>query len=135
MPTRSLVDPPTRPASTFALLVRGVVSAHVAVLVVQLALALAFIGGCGEAYVAHTIVAWLVGGLGIVQVLVLFGPATRNLYRAMAVAIVPAEAALIWLAQAGHTGAHVTLAMVVWTLSLAILIAAWGATWGRAARP
>jgi hypothetical protein len=123
-----------RRASRTALVVRWIVSAHVALLLLQLALAIAAVGGATAALRGHATNAGLVAAAGILQAIGVLGAGSARagwLLRTMALAIAVAEITQFYLGLSMGLALHVTVAMTVWALSLAIFIRAWTPGWTR----
>lgn len=115
-----------------AKLTRWVVAAHLLVLIVHIAAAIAYVTGValisGEAamaYLLHARLSWLVFALGIAQAVAVFNPALPRLhwmYRVFAVLVVIGEILELFAIPRGSLVNHVTVAMVVWGCSLALYV-------------
>jgi len=120
-------------ASRTALVVRWIVSAHVGLLLLQLVLAIAAVGGAA-AFQAHATNARLVAVSGIMQAIgvLAVGSARAGWFiKTMACAVAVGETTQLYLGLGGGMALHITLAMTVWALSLAIFIRAWTPGWTR----
>ena len=127
---------PAQAVSTYALLVRWVVTLHLLVFVAQLATAISFVAGVARALSPHMHNAWAAVALGVLQAaLLLRTPAARlrTPQRLMAIAIVIGEAAQIYFGTTLGLAVHVTTAMLLWAFSLVLAIKVWAPTWKLAA--
>jgi hypothetical protein len=123
-----------RKASRTALVVRWLVSVHIASLLLQLVSAIAAVGGAAAAFHTHATNARLVAVAGLLQaigVLSVGSPRAGWFVRTMAVAIPVVEAAQLYLGLGAGIAMHVTLAMVLWGFGLAIFIRVWAPSWTR----
>jgi hypothetical protein len=119
-------------ASRFGSLIRWTVSLHLAVLLAQLATALAFAAGFVGAGVPHLRNAWIAGGCGILQAVLIMSrrwPGASVAFRSMAVAVAIGEAVQIYLGLRGGLAWHVTLAMLIWAFGIALFIRVWTPGW------
>lgn len=117
--------------------VRLCVMLHVAAVAVQVAAAIAFVGGLGEMYELHRTNAWVVLGLGVVQAAAIIALAVRGMGRyftIMAVLIPLGEALQIHLGRGAETAWHVSLAMLIWAFSVALLIRVANPAWAPKAQ-
>lgn len=115
-----------------ARLTRWVVAAHLLVLIVHIAAAIAYVTGValisGEAamaYLLHARLSWLVFALGIVQAVAVFNPALPGLhwmYRAFVILVVIGEILELFVIPRGFVVYHVSVAMVVWGCALALYV-------------
>jgi hypothetical protein len=119
--------------SSGALAQRWIVTLHMAALAAQVVFALLFLGGRSEMVPLHSTNAWVVLGLGFAQGLSVVSswPSGGKFWKSAAVLVVLAEATQMYLGRAGSLAAHVTLGIVLWGLSLALLIQVWAPSWGR----
>jgi len=122
--------------STYALLIRWVVTLHLLVFVAQLATAISFVAGVARALSPHMHSAWAAVTLGLLQAGLLLSTAAarlRTAHRFMAIAIVLGEASQIYFGTTLGLAVHVTTAMLLWAFSLALAIKVWAPTWKLAA--
>ena len=119
--------------SRLALVVRWIVSAHAALLLLQLASAIVAVAGAATAFHTHAANARLVVAAGVLQAIAILsaGPRTGWFVRTMAVAVAAGEATQLYLRLGAGIPAHVTLAMTVWGMSLALFIRVWAPAWKR----
>ena len=109
----------------YAKATRWVAAAHVFALVVQLLLAITFVSGLGAAYPYHANTAWLVFALGVLQAGLMFNPAlprVHGMYLVFAALIALGEAAELFVVPRGQAAVHVTVAVLVWGLSVALYV-------------
>jgi hypothetical protein len=122
-----------RKASRVALVVRWIVSTHIALLLLQLVTAIA--GAAGFVAVLHThgTNARFVAASGVLQAIGLLsaGPRAGWFVRTMAVVVAASEAVQLYLGLRAGIPTHVTLAMIVWALSVALFIRVWAPPWTR----
>jgi hypothetical protein len=112
--------------------VRWSVSLHMLALALQLAAMLLFLSGFPQAFLVHSNNAWLVLMLGSLQLLTILAcrPARGDrFYTGLAIAVAALEAIEIELGRNGLRFAHLTLAMIIWGLSLTVLIRTRTASW------
>jgi hypothetical protein len=112
---------------------RWAVTAHFAALVAQFGLAVGLLAGhVGLAAHAHN--AWVVAGLGTLQGILLLavGPSAigRHFAAAVLLGIVVAIAQLR-IAWGFSTSVHVSLALLYWGISIAVLIKVWKPDWEK----
>jgi hypothetical protein len=134
MPNHTAVDIPSESVSAYALFVRWVVTLHLLALAAQLASAISFVGGLAEAGLLHIYNARLVGVFGLWQAVVLVSlPASRlrRAHRWMAVGVLLAEGLQLYFRIAHGFAIHVTIAILVWAMSVALSIKVWAPTWKR----
>jgi len=120
-------------ASRTALVVRWIVSAHIGVLLLQLVLAIAAVAGAAVFH-AHAMNARLVAASGVLQAIGVLAVSSARagwFIKTMAFAVAVGETTQLYLGLGGGMALHVTLAMTVWALSLAIFIRAWAPGWTR----
>lgn len=119
--------------SRLALVVRWVVSAHAALLLLQLASAIAAVAGAAAAFHTHAANSRLVVAAGVLQAIAILSAGSRTgwFVRTMAVAVAAGEATQVYLRLGAGISTHVTLAMLVWGLSLALFIRVWAPAWKR----
>jgi hypothetical protein len=121
-----------RKASRSALAVRWVVSAHLALLLVQFVAAIMAAAGMIAVFQVHTANARLVAVSSILQALgVLSAGSARAgwFVRSMSVAVALGACTQLYVGLGGGVPLHVTLAMVLWGLSIAIFIRVWQPGW------
>lgn len=109
---------------------------HVFVLLVQLSSAVAFVAGWIGALPTHSANAWLVVGSGALQgILIVPLPAARlsHLLRGMSIAVPLTELVQVHFGSSYGMGTHVTVALFIWALSLALFIKVWAPTWKQQA--
>jgi hypothetical protein len=125
-----------RPAdNACALFVRWVVSFHLAVLLLQLSTAVGFVAGWAGAIAPHAMNGWIVGTAGMVQAILIWrlrSARRRPVVRGIALAIPCVEVLQIYLGLGQGIGLHVTVAMIVWALALALFIQVWAPAWKHA---
>lgn len=129
--------------SGIAKMTRWIVAAHLLIVIVHMAAAIAYVTGvalvCGEAataYFLHARLAWVVLALGIVQALAVFNPALPALhwmYRVFVVLVVIGEVLELFVIPRGYVVYHVTVAMVVWGCALALYVRMLDPQWTAAA--
>jgi hypothetical protein len=115
-----------------AMLARWLAFSHLAAVLLQLALGVAFAGGWAAPIMYHAANGWLVAALGSVQavlIVTLRSPHVTLLMRVLVVGIVLGELAQIYFGLGRGLAMHVTLGMLVWACSLAIFIRAWAPDW------
>jgi hypothetical protein len=123
---------PAQAISTYALVIRWVVTLHLLAFAAQLATAISFVAGVAGALFPHMHNAWAAMTLGLIQAALLLSvPAARLRlpYRLMAIAVVLGEAAQIHFGTTLGLAVHVTTAMLLWAFSLALAIKVWAPTW------
>ena len=128
-----------------AKLTRWVVAAHLLVLIVHVAAAIAYVTGValisGEAamaYLLHARLSWLVFALGIAQAVAVFNPALPGLhwmYRAFVILVVIGEVVELFVIPRGFVVYHVSVAMVVWGCALALYVRMLDPQWTATAAP
>lgn len=117
--------------------VRLCVMLHVAAVALQVAAALLFIGGFGEGFEIHRMNAWAVLGLGVVQALAIAafaGSGMGKYFTTMALLIPVGEALQIYLGRGGETALHVSLAILIWAFSIALLVRVANPAWAPKAQ-
>jgi len=136
MSNHTVTGTPAQAVSTYALLIRWVVTLHLLVFVAQLATAISFVAGVARALSPHMHDAWAAVTLGLLQAgLLLSTPAARLRipHRLMAIAVVVGEASQIYFGTTLGLAVHVTTAMLLWAFSLVLAIKVWAPTWKLAA--
>ncbi len=109
----------------YAKFVRWVAAIHVLALIAQITLAISFVCGVVAAYPYHANVAWLVFGLGFFQACLMINPAfpsVHKMYFVFAIAIALGEAAQLFVIPRGQPTLHVSVAVLVWGLSVALYV-------------
>jgi hypothetical protein len=116
-----------------ALAQRWVVTLHMAALAAQMVFALLLLGGVAGTLQLHSVGAWLVLALGLIQAVVVVSlwPSRSIPWKAAAALVLLAELAQIYFGRSGNLPAHVTLGTALWGLSLALLVQVWAPNWGR----
>lgn len=115
-----------------AMLARWLASAHLAAVLVQLALGVGFVAGWAGPSVHHAANGRLVAALGGAQavlILMLRSARVTSLTRILVVGIVLGELSQIHFGLGRSLAAHVTAGMLVWACSLAIFIRVWAPDW------
>lgn len=115
-----------------AMLARWLASAHLAAVLVQLALGVIFVAGWAGPIVHHAANGRFVAALGVAQalpILMLRNARVSLLTRSLAVGIVLGELSQIYFGLGRGLALHVTLGMLVWACSLAIFIRVWAPDW------
>lgn len=116
-----------------ALAQRWVVTLHMAALAAQVVFALLLLGGVAGMLQLHSVDAWVVLALGLIQaaVVVSLWPSGSIPWKTAAALVLLAELAQIYFGRSGNLPTHVTLGTLLWGLSLALLIQVWAPNWGR----
>jgi hypothetical protein len=116
-----------------SLIQRGVASLHMTALAAQTLLALLLLANGTPTLRLHSLNAILVVFIGMLQLLCMYwwSPSRNRFCRSAAVLVLLAELVQIELGRTGHLAFHVTMATVIWGLSVWIFIQVWAPTWGR----
>jgi hypothetical protein len=128
-----VVEASLQRVSRLALVVRWVVSAHAALLLLQLASAITAVAGLTNALHTHAANSRLVVAAGVLQAIAVLSAGSRTgwFVRTMAAAVAAGEAMQLYLRLGAGIPTHVTLAMIVWGMSLALFIRVWAPAWKR----
>lgn len=121
-----------RRASRTALIVRWIVSTHLALLLLQLLAAIAGIAGAAAAFHVHMGNARLVAICAVLQAIGVWSAGSGRagwFVRSMSLAVAAGASLQLYLGLGGGIPLHVTLAMTLWGLSIAIFIRVWRPGW------